>query len=419
MRKSPVLLVLVCILLLLSGCVQNTQNTQKMQKQNLNQNRSSNITTPEYSAIVSSESVNVSKLKCNLSLIRDIDEFSFRMMNSLGNGNQFFSPISIEFAFATLGEGAGGKTRLEIFKALNIPTSDTLRRTGFACLYSRLEKSGNFTLANALWIQEGYPVKRSYVDVIRNYYPAELYHVNFKQGGVAKLINGWVSRKTHGKIRSIVSKIDPSTRLAITNAVYFKGEWVKKFYKARPIDFHSPSGIKKVDAMKVLSYYPYSEYGGFRAVEIPYRGNFSMLVVMPENCTSLPRINYSTFETLIAQENTSYVEIYMPKFELKTQYDLRGVMERLGITLAFTPQANFSGISDERLCVGQAFHKAYVKVDENGTVAAAATYIGVVATAIPPQNHIVFKVDRPFYFFILENIDGYRLVLFAGKVERI
>ena len=410
MKKVLLVFLALCVLgALVCGCVQN----QSLQ----NQNNTSNTTSLKYSALISSESVNVSNLACNISVVKNIDEFTFRMMSSFSDQkNQFFSPVSMEFAFATLGEGAGGKTRFEIFKALYLPYNDTVRRVGFACLYDKLEKSGNFTLANALWIQVGYPVKGQYLHIVKNYYPAEMYYVNFQQSGVVKLINGWVSKKTHGRIENIVSKVDPSTKLAITNAVYFKGDWVKKFSKAGLMDFHTPSGVKKVKSMEALSHYQYSEYDGFKAVEIPYRGDFSMLVVMANSSKKLNELNYSTFEGIISHEKAEYVKVYMPKFELSTQYDLRGVMEKLGMKLAFTPQANFSGISDEKLCVGQAVHKAYVKVDENGTVAAAATYIGVVSTALPPQHYVVFKVDKPFCFFILENVGGKKLVLFAGRV---
>jgi len=404
-KRVKVLLLLVVVFgAFIAGCAQ-TKKT----------NVTSSNTTPKCFSIISSESVNVSGIPCNLSIVKNVNEFTFSFLSSLSSQrNQFFSPVSLEFAFATLGEGAGGKTRLEIFRALDLPSNDSVRRAGFACLYSRLEKSGNFTLANALWIQTGYPVKGQYIHVVKVYYPAELYYVDFHQSGIADLINGWVSNKTHGKIRKIVSKVDPSTKLAITNAVYFRGAWVKKFSGSGLMDFHTPSGVEKVKSMSALSYYRYAEFNGFRAVEIPYRGNFSMLVVLANS--SSQKLNYSTFAGLLSHEKEEYVDIQMPKFELSTQYDLKDIMENLGMKLAFTPMANFSGISSGRLCVGQAIHKAYVKVDENGTVAAAATYIGVVSTALPPQHYVVFKVDRPFYFFIIGNLDGKKVVLFAGRV---
>ncbi len=332
-------------------------------------------------------------------VVSGINEFTFKFLKTQ-RGNTFFSPLSIEYAFESVVEGAGGKTRLEMLNALCLPQNDTVRRESFR----KLENLGNLTVANAVWIQKGYPVKKDYLSAVKGF--SDIYSIDFSSPSAAEIINGWVSNKTHGKINSIVSRIDRSTRLAVTNAVYFSGEWRERFEKAGKMTFHTPDGPVNASFMVKLSYYDYSKTRNCTAVEIPYRGNYSMVVVVGS-------VNYTTFFKTLNSMKKRYVKVYMPEVEMRTKYDLERPMRTLGMVTAFTPSANFSGISSENLYIGKAIHEAYVKIDENGTVAAASTYIGVVATAVP-LNYTVFKVDRPFYFFIIDSRD--KLILFAGRV---
>jgi len=145
-------------------------------------------------------------------------------------------------------------------------------------------------------------------------------------------------------------------------------------------------------------------------VEIPYSNkNFSMVVVPAEN------LSLKTFCNLMKNMKTEPVKLYVPVFKLEKSYSLKSSLKKLGIRIAFTPSANFSGISNKKLFIGYVLHKTYIRVDENGTVASAATYTGVVATAIPSYKTV--KIDRPFYVFIVERTSkNRRLILFAGRI---
>ncbi len=344
-----------------------------------------------------------------------INSFSFKLLDSLDSGkNQFVSPLSIEFALAPVAEGACGTARSEMLNALCLPSNDTLRRDSFRELYVELNESGNLSLANALWLQRGYPVKESYISVVKKYYFAEVHSVNFENAETVKIINEWVGEKTRGKINSIVGRIDPLTKLALTSAVYFSGKWLHGFKKAGLMKFYSINGTEKVRFMVSSSYYPCANVSGVEAVEIPYSGeNFSMIIVPAKN------LSLKTFRDLVKNMKIKPIRIYMPEFRLEKSYDLKSSLNKLGIRIAFTPSANFSGISNKKLYIGCVLHKTYLKVDVNGTVASAATYTGVVATAV--RNYRTVKIDRPFYFFIVEKTGekNGRLILFAGRIVNI
>ena len=344
-----------------------------------------------------------------------INSFSFKLLNSLDSGkNQFISPLSIEFALAPVAEGACGTARSEMLNALCLPSNDTLRRDSFKELYVELNESGNLSLANALWLQSGYPVKESYIHVVKKYYFAEVHSVNFENAETVKIINEWVREKTRGRIDSIADRIDPMTKLALTSAVYFSGKWLHGFKKAGLMKFYSINGTEKVRFMVSSSYYPCANVSGVEAVEIPYSGeNFSMIVVPAKN------LSLKTFRDLVKNMKVKPIRLYMPEFRLEKSYDLKSSLNKLGIRIAFTPSANFSGISNKKLYIGCVLHKTYLKVDENGTVASAATYTGVVATAV--RNYRTVKIDRPFYFFIVERTGekNGKLILFAGRIVSI
>jgi serpin B len=347
-----------------------------------------------------------------LSIVDDINLFSFKLLKACkSKGNQFISPISIEFALAPIADGAGGNTKTEILKALCLPSNDSVRRHDFANLYERLNTSKNLTIANALWIQKEYPIKRKYMENVK-YYHAEIHYVNFESERAAREINEWISKETNGKIDKIVSRINPLTKLAVTNAMFFSGKW-KYMFEETSMKFYSPESVNRVKAIVSISRYNYTNYSGVEAVEIPYANkNYSMIIVMTNN------ISLEIFKKLANNMKTKLIKLYIPELEIKKGYDLEKPLSKLGIKVAFTPKANFSGISNMKLYIGCAKHKTYLKIDKNGTVAAAATYIGVIATAIP-QNYKVVKINRPFYIFIVRNMGKKKLILFSGRIVTV
>ncbi len=350
------------------------------------------------------------------------NRFTFNLMDELGDRNLFFSPYSIYSAMAIVYEGANGSTLDEISSVFNYPSKEELR-PNFAHLYNSINRISNdydLRSGNALWVQEGFPLLDSYVSNVETYYGAKASNLDFVNDseGSRRVINDFISAQTNGRIDNLIGRgvLDSSTRLVITNAIYFKGDWKWKFDRSetKEMVFHSPSGDINTSMMYMKpedAYFNYSEDDLFQAIELPYQGEeLSMVVVLPKSDESL---NYSEFQSLLeSMKEESIAEIYLPKFTFDTKYRLNGALIRMGMVDSFTGSADFSAMTGGRyLYISDIVHQAYICVDEEGTEAAAATAVVMRLTAMP--NQIIFKADHPFYFFIIDR--EYGEILFAGR----
>jgi serpin B len=350
--------------------------------------------------------------------------------------NLFFSPYSISSALAITYEGARGATADEIRSVLHLPENDTIRREGFSEINAGINSGdAGYALhtANALWAEETYPFLPGYIGTAQRYYSANVTNLDFinKPEESRKAINAWVEEQTEDKIQNLLpdGSIDPLTRLVITNAIYFKGPWVKQFEKNETTmaDFRTDAGstvqvlmMQRTDEEAV---YPYAETETLQVLAMPYAhesGNeLSMLVILPkdENLTAAEA-------TLDAQEladlrqslASQRVKVYFPKFTLETEYGLPDTLAAMGMPTAFTGAADFSGMDGSKnLFISNVVHKAFIDVNEEGTEAAAATGVVMVLSAAPSEPPIpVFRADHPFTFLIQENETGN--ILFMGRV---
>jgi serpin B len=355
--------------------------------------------------------------------------FALEMFANLSGdgGNVFFSPYSMEAAFAMLYEGARGRTADEIRSVFHFTHNDTARRSSFAALYNRYNlESQDYALrtANAVWVQKNYPVLAEYLDVLASYYMASARNVDFIGAAeqARKTINDWVAAQTGGLITELFPKgtLDGSTRLALTNAIYFKGDWLTKFdsSKTKSADFHlDPNRTVQAKMMTIPSKgnikFNCAETTGLEILELPYEGNrLSMLVLLPDGAST------TALEDMLSPDNLSEwrsllhpreIVVQLPRFEIKCKYDLEEPLKQMGMPSAFGP-ADFSGINGGHdLFVQTAVHQAYIKVNEEGTEAAAATGIGVSMGVISS-----FVADHPFIFLIQDRETGN--ILFMGRV---
>ena len=172
----------------------------------------------------------------------------------------------------------------------------------------------------------------------------------------------------------------------------------------------------------------FAEGGGLKALVMPYRGGqMSMLLVLPAAVDGLEGVEKTLtaekLDALVSSLKEQPVQVALPKFEVNPAESL-SLAERLremGMAAAFDPaKADFTGVADppdarQRLSIGAVFHKAFVRVDEKGTEAAAASAVGMVAGAAPPRDRPAeFIADHPFLFFIRDEASG--MVLFQGRV---
>lgn len=352
---------------------------------------------------------------------------------SAGPGNLFFSPHSVSSALAMTYAGARGETAAQMADALRFTLPEARLHAAFNALDLALasrekgaegQDGGGFRLhiAHAIWGQIGAPIERAFLDVLAQSYGAGLHVVDFVNAPEAArgIINDWVERRTEERIRDILpdGAIGPSTRLVLTNAIYFKAAWQFPFKEERtaPGDFTLADGSTvSVPMMTGGARVRYGEGDGYQALEMPYEGGeLSMLLVLPSALGELEAaLDRARLDDVLDSLGERSVSITLPRFRIESTFDLRPPLSDLGMPIAFSDNADFSGIDGRGgLSISDVIHKAFVSVDEAGTEAAAATAVVIGETAAPVPATIRF--DRPFLFFIRDHATG--AILFIGRV---
>jgi serpin B len=384
-------------------------------------------------------------------VVKGNNNFALELYAKLGDqqeGNLFFSPHSISTALAMTYAGARGRTEVQMAEVLHFPaivskqpgakppsglTRDQKQfHSAFGTIVNALNDRGKkgayeLTVANALWGQKGYEFLREFLELIETSYGGKLNEVNFRSAveSVRQRINAWVEKKTKGKIKDLIAKgaLSRMTRLVLTNAIYFKGDWTSQFQEEQTRDapFTLLDGEKiDVPMMNQTGEFKYMETGNFQGLELSYvDGELSMIIFLPKKFDGLGDLEETlTSENLskwMAKPRKQKVIVSIPKFKMATQFELTEVLKSMGMTNAFSANADFSGMNGRRdLFISAVIHKAYVDVNEEGTEAAAATAVVVNVTAIRPEPTPVFRADHPFVFVIRDNQSG--SILFIGRV---
>ncbi len=347
-------------------------------------------------------------------------------------GNIFFSPFSISTAMAMVYEGAEGKTAKEIKSVFGFPKYDNSRRNQYSDLLSEINKKDKeyaLKTANALWAEQDFQFSDKYFTTVEKYYGGKTTNLDFKNEGEASrlIINNWVEDKTNNKIKDLLPEesIHSLTRLVLTNAIYFKAKWLIQFDADKTSDENfrvNPDKSIKVPMMQRTdrkSIFNYTQNEDLQILEMPYAGeDLSMLILLPldDNIEALEKS--FTIEKLTEWKKSlrkHRVNIYIPKFKFETKYFLSETLSNLGMPTAFTNSADFSGMTGTKdLKIDKVIHQAFIEVNEEGTEAAAATGIGMMATSMPPPTPI-FKADHPFIFIIQQKETGN--ILFMGRVS--
>ncbi|HEY8942776.1 MAG TPA: serpin family protein [Polyangiaceae bacterium] len=363
-------------------------------------------------------------------------EFAFELYRTLAaeSGNLFLSPFSISVAFGMTYPGAEGDTEREIADTLHFDLPEPVLHASFNATLQELsgraaelapQSTGSgfeLSLVNQAWGQDGYPFLSSYLDVLAVNYGAGLFALDFAETEPSRqIINQWVSDQTAARIEDLIPEglLDSETRLVLTNAIYFKANWLSQFDEDDTEDavFHAPEGDRPVRMMNQQLVTPYAEGAGYRAVELPYLSPaVRMLLVLPgedgtEFASFAANLDDARLQEILAALSEYEVTLGLPKFQFESEYKLKTPLQTLGMPGAFTRSADFSGIAGgiERLWIDEVFHKAFVAVDEKGTEAAAATAVVIRGESAKPQASIRF--DRPFLFVIYDEPTGQLLFL--------
>ena len=370
-------------------------------------------------------------------LVRGNNDFAFNLYQKLReeeSGNLFYSPYSISLALAMTYAGARGETERQMSNALHFTLSQDKLHSAFNALdlqlASRGEGSGGqdgkgfrLNIANAIWGQQGYSFLQNFLDKLAENYGAGMRIANFTEApeNSRVTINDWVAHQTEEKIKDLIPSgaIDNLTRLVLTNAIYFNAAWLHTFDERATAegDFYLLTGNSiKVPMMRQTESFGYARNTGYQAVELLYDGSeISMVILLPDKGTFDPfekSLNAELVSRISKDMRHKRIELTMPSFEFEAQFKLGAMLQKMGISDAFNPQlADFSGMDGTKnLSISDAFHKAFVLVNENGTEAAAATGVVIGVTSLPPR----VTVDRPFIFLIRDIATN--TTLFVGRV---
>lgn len=345
--------------------------------------------------------------------------------------NIVLSPISAQIVLTLTYMGAEGNTASQMLNGLHLSGSKGGIAGQMQQLIEPLQNSTSLKVANNIFIMKSYTVKSTFGAVAKKDFYSGIQSVNFAQNiAAANLINTWVANETDNKITNLLSanSLNKNTRMVLVNAIYFKGVWQQQFLKNRTTKasfYTNISTTVQVNMMHVQAKFRYGQLSNLNAncIELPYKdGNLSMLIILPHNRTGLAKLETDLKTVNIIELSKTMrltdVVLSIPKFQIEFQLSLVGALRKLGMTDMFSGSANFSALlnSDEPIHVSDVVQKAFIEVNEEGTVAAAATAVTVVKTlaiAIRPPP-IVFDADHPFTFILKSNND----ILFMGRFTK-
>jgi len=353
----------------------------------------------------------------------------YRELAGAVDGNFVFSPLSLYSALAMTYAGARGKTEAEIGRVLSFPASRRFRaHDAVGSLIAKIEEvhaegPTEFRVANMLWPQESYPVLESFRSLLQKSYGAAIQTLDYRHVNEArKQINQWVAEKTSGKINDIVGTgvLSADTRLVLTNAVYFKGNWVQQF--SRDMTVKGPFWVTRhrsiqIPMMNQTAEVGYFEQDDLKVLELPYAGSLSMILALPSERDGLSKLEQglsNKLRRLAEMVVPRRVRISMPSFRVESKFSMRNNLKAMGMGDAFdSHKANFSGIDgkESQLYLNDVLQNAFIDVNEEGTEAAAST-VPIVQTRLVSMP-LSFSADHPFMFCVRDRNTGN--ICFLGR----
>jgi len=362
-----------------------------------------NSSTADNVPVVSLEKSDELADSIDRSLVDANTRFAFNIFNGLANEdsgqNIFISPLSILLALAMTYNGAIGET--------NLAMSDAMEE---------------MSIANSIWQRMDFDAKEPFIDINKKYYSSEVKKLDFSDPGAVDTINDWISDATKEKITKMLTEIPGDVVMYLINAIYFKGDWTYPFEEAATYDddfYLNDGNTKKVPMMNIHEHFDYARGDDYGMIRLPYgQEKFAMYIVLPDDGVSIDSIiegiDGQKWDQMIGSLSDSDVILSMPKYKMEYGVKLlNDVLTEMGMGIAFGPEADFSNIS-EGIFISKVMHKAIIEVNEKGSEAAAATVVEMAESAMPVEEIVEFKVNRPFIFTISDDRTG--AILFMGKV---
>lgn len=343
-----------------------------------------------------------------------------------GSENLMISPFSITSALSMVLNGAAGETFDAVRHTLRYDgkTIEEVNETYLRLMKDMIPVDPRVVMeiANSVWVEKRLVVKEPYIDALKRWYLAEARNIDVTDPNAVEIINGWIEEKTHDRIQDMLDYLSPDLAMLLINAIYFDGKWRYQFdagdTQNRPF-YITPGESVQVPMMYQEENFAVALTGNATLVELPYgQGNYSMVVMLPDEGVSLTEaaatLNSEDWAEWMHQLSygTTEVHLSLPKFEYEYKRELKDDLVALGMGIAFSEDADFSNITDQGIMISRVIHQTYIKTDEEGTEAAAATVVEFEFTSVPSTT--VVNVNRPFLYFIRETTTG--TIVFMGQV---
>lgn len=347
------------------------------------------------------------------------------------NANIFISPTSIAIIFDLLTNGADGQTLTDLTKALGLANltleqTNTFNKSLVASFQADQDKR-TLSVANSIWLnnKSGVKILDSFSKIATDDYQAKTQELDFNDSQSLTTINNWVADQTKDKIKNLIDSLE-GTSMWLINAIYFKANWAEQFDKAltKNEKFTFASGqTQDYPLMNKSDSFPYLENNDFQAVRLAYKDEKTVMdVFLPKENSSVDKLvqalDYQKYNDYIAKLTSQPGHVALPKFKIEYKKSLVEDLKKMGLTNIFSDDADFSKISDTPQKVNEVIHQSFVEVNEEGSEAAAATAIGMVATAAPNGNEpkpFEMVVNRPFFFTIYDTEN--KVILFSGIIK--
>lgn len=349
-----------------------------------------------------------------------------RIAEAQSDSNVFISPLSISTALSMALNGARGETYNEMLSTLDMnglsieeinSASQSLR-----ALLTTLDPKVIFTIANSVWYRENLTFQADFLQRMTEYYSAQIEGRDFSNPAIVDEVNNWVKANTNEMIEKVINEIDPAVVMFLINALYFNGTWQKEFNQENTIDYmFLTSEGNQVDCEMMVQdeTYKYFETDQFQAVDLPYGDvHYSMSVFLPKSNYDLSalyaELTSDNWSSWINRFSEREIRLLMPKFESEYGLELKDILIAMGMRTAFTGSADFTRLfAPGGIFISSVLHKTAIKVNEEGTEAAAVTVITFERTSAGDEN-LVMQMDRPFLYVIRENSTG--TILFIGQM---
>ncbi len=380
------------------------------------------------------EPVNITTELYQREVIDSANKFAFDLFrpviaNSNETENLIISPFSITSALSMTLNGASGWTLDAMRKTLGLKekTLAQINNTYLKLMTEMVpvDKRVVLEIANSVWVEKRLIVKQPFITELQKYYKADARDIDVTNPDAVDIVNSWIGEKTHDKVTDMLDNLDNDLAMLLINAVYFNGKWRYRYDKSDTKEepfYVTPQDSKTVPIMHQTENLKVARSNNLTIAEIPYgQGNFTMVVVLPDvNITAQEVVNalspslWREWVSLL-DDNTHKTELSMPRFKYKFKRLLNNDLSDLGMGIAFTPDADFSNISDQGLMINRVLHQAFIETDEEGTEAAAATVVEITFTSAGPNPVFKVTLDHPFLYFIREISTG--TILFMGRVS--